>query len=77
MIKRLLFVTYEKANLLNAFFANVGIGISRNPSCTRKAVSNDFFLFDPWLVSRKMQALKPNKAAVRDCITPKLLGIHR
>ena len=31
----------EKANLMNAIFATMGIEISGNPSCTQKAMSND------------------------------------
>ena len=73
----------EKANLMNVFFATVGIEISRNPSCTRKAVSNDgspvqtisSCSIPEESVSRKIKALKPNKAVGPDGITPKLLRL--
>ena len=68
---------------MNAFFATVGIEISGNPSCTRRAVSNDgspvqtisSCSIPEESISRKIKALKPNKAAEPDGITPKLLRL--
>ena len=73
----------EKAKLMNAFFATVDIEISRNPSCTRKAVSNGGLPVQTISscsipedsVSRKIKALKPSNATGPDWITPKLLRL--
>ncbi|XP_068735462.1 uncharacterized protein [Montipora capricornis] len=73
----------EKANLMNAFIATVGIEISRSPSCTRRAVSSDgspvqtisSCSIPEESVSRKIKALKPNMVAGPDGITPKLLRL--
>ena len=74
----------EKANLINTFFPTVGTSLSRNPTCQAPVETRN----DPAptqtistnpiseeSISRKIKALKPNKAGGPDGITPRLLRL--
>ena len=73
----------EKANLMNTFFATVGAGLSRNSTCAPVEAEIDIApiqtISDVQIsensISRKIKALKVNKAEGPDGITPKLLRL--
>ena len=73
----------EKANLMNTFFANVGASISRNSTRAPVVAEIDIApiqsISDVSIsensISRKIKALKVNKAEGPDGTTPKLLRL--